>query len=76
MANKKKRIESEDAVRASCCTMKGKWLVKRTGKLRIKIWRLVEGSVFKREKEEPRKTANYAKVERKKESSPRKPLDE
>lgn len=46
--------------------MQGKWLVKGTGKLYIKIWRLVEGSVFKEEKETPRKTANYAKVERKK----------
>jgi hypothetical protein len=44
--------------------MQRKWLVKGTGKLYIKIWRLVEGSML-REKEEPRKTANYAEVERK-----------
>lgn len=42
--------------------MQGKWLVKRTGKLYLKIWRLVEGFMLKGEKEERRKTANYAKV--------------
>ena len=57
-----KKIERDDAIRASCYTMQGKWLVKRTGKLYIKIWRLAEGSMSKREKEECRKTANYAKV--------------
>jgi hypothetical protein len=44
--------------------MQGKWLVKRTGKLYIEIWRLVEGFMLKREKEERRKTANYAKVKK------------
>lgn len=61
-----KKIEREDAIRASCYTMQGKWLVKRTGKLYIKIWRLVEGFMLKGEKEERRKTANYAKVKRRK----------
>lgn len=58
------KIEREDAIRASCYTMQGKWLVKRTGKLYIKIWRLVEGFMLKGEKEKRRKTANYAKVKR------------
>jgi hypothetical protein len=62
-----KKIEREDAIHGSCYTMQRKWLVKRTGKLYIKIWRLVEGSMLKAEKEERRKTANYAKVKRKKE---------
>lgn len=63
MASKKK-IERDDAILASCYTMQGKWLVKRTGKVYIKIWRLVEGFMLKREKEQSRKTANYAKVKK------------
>jgi hypothetical protein len=59
-----KKIEKDDAIRASCYTMQGKWLVKRAGKLYIKIWRLVEGFMLKRGKEECRKTANYAKVKK------------
>lgn len=60
----KKKIVRDNAILASCYTMQGKWLVKRTGKVYIKIWRLVEGFMLKREKVESRKTANYAKVKR------------